>query len=381
METALVEFKPKLEEVYSMQENRYEDREELIKDFCETVELYLKTMSDLGEIGYYESEDSSFATVNLRMLELITEELRILKCEFDKLKEWNTDETKLLPCKWEIEAPLRKLLLDDVFINLLKGDDFFPKQQDAYNMAREAREQLLRTLLIFNRKEYAHPLRNSGIIFEKLMERYKGEQNLDFWMEHLTGDKNEEKRKLDDEFKRTPVGKIWFQESGDIYRTILVMHREKCVQRDLLSLLDYKAKYDRLMAQEKCIAQAKETNPQNKVGRKKGKLFLKEEVRKRECARLKGFLMKNSSYKKEWDATFNNPVTDVVLCFARHWLERGDLLNNYSVAALVTFIVEDCGVRNGVTEKALAGKLRGWRESRKIDSVVEKSVGAEFQND
>jgi hypothetical protein len=89
--------------------------------------------------------------------------------------------------------------------------------------------------------------------WNQMLERYKREKEklLIFWMEHLTDDKKSEMRKLDEEFKEKPAVKCWFDSAGDITKAIGMMRGQGFVQRDLLPLLEYKAKYDCLTKLEK----------------------------------------------------------------------------------------------------------------------------------
>lgn len=115
-------------------------------------------------------------------------------------------------------------------------------------------------------------------------------------------------------------------------------------------------------------------------GRQKATLFKDDNVKKDECERVKNFLTQNPCYNKEWDSSTENGVTDVALCFAKQWQERGYIEQNYSVSALVNLLVKDCGIKIVVQQKALEGKLRNWRTTRNVDAKVEKSVGAVFND-
>ena len=93
---------------------------------------------------------------------------------------------------------------------------------------------------------------NSEIV-SQLLERYKREnkEDIDFDMEHLKGDIDKKKEKLDDELKETPAGECYFEAKGLIGETIYMMYNQGCVMRDLLPLLKYLAMYDRLTEREK----------------------------------------------------------------------------------------------------------------------------------
>ena len=151
--------------------------------------------------------------------------------------------------------------------------------------------------------------------------------------------------------------------------------------KDLLPLLKYVARYDLLKAREKGEVEQKDENGKKDDKRKKI-LFVSETVKKKECNRLKNFLTNNPNYNKGWSSSKENPTTDVVLCFIKHWVEQGSIEENYPVQTLVEWVVKECGVKlEGVDMKTLSNKMRDWkRNGKKIDLKIEKRVGAEFKN-
>lgn len=238
----------------------------MCEKFCEMFDLYEKTMLVIAELPYWEDKDSSHKTVNLKMLELITEEMQILGHLFEGATTGiERDKTNLLPYVRDVEESLYILLTSGKVHHIL-ADEFFYEQEDAYGNARIIFDWLLHTVKIYRRIVYRAPEWGTAQkLFPTLVSDYESLnlRKLDFWMDHLTGNINEEKKKLDDEYRDTPAVNSWFEAGGDIEIAILKMYEQNCVERDLLPLLEYKAKYDRLTAREKGEEQPKKAGEAN----------------------------------------------------------------------------------------------------------------------
>ena len=89
------------------------------------------------------------------------------------------------------------------------------------------------------------------------MQRYERENEkvLDDYMDDIDEIK-EAKAELKKDFKGKVAVDIWIKSGRDIERTIRELAERGCVEKDLLPLLEYKAKYDRLMRAKKNVKKA-----------------------------------------------------------------------------------------------------------------------------
>ena len=378
-----------LEETIKNEEHVFDEIMQKVKSFCKTVELYVEKKS----LSFYTWVYTiPYHTVDVKMLDLMTQEMLVLIDRFETISQ-SRDSIKteiwILPYSNIDPRPLLKQALESVYYfkpnTPMTLDDGSKEQIEARKKAEEVSSKLMETVSHYLLYNQFSTLSNIPTRFDKLMRiflaRKRNRGMLGLYINHLADNLKEEKKKLYEEFKEKKAIKCWFECGGDIRETISQMYKQECVQRDLLPLLEYKAKYDLLTELEKGVEEQKEENGKKDDKRKKI-LFASETVKKKECNRLKEFLKNNPSYNKGWSSSKENPTTDVVLCFVKHWAEQGSIEADYPVSTLVEWVVKECGVKlEGVDMKTLSNKMRDWkRNGKKIDSEIEKRVGAEFKN-
>ena len=242
-----------LEQEITEAEHRLNDCIKRYESLCDTVTLYHKKMRIYLNKCFYNADGICilYYDLEMSMLNFLTDEMDSVRYDF------------------EHQAPVGELqLLPYVYKNIIKKDETphittfdcqdeemhdylsVPPQEEAREKASEASTELGR--VIINTFMIMKKASDEPEIESRLLERYKRENKnkLDFYMEHLSDGIKEEKKKLDEAFKETPVGQCYFEAGGMIHETIINMRRKHCVQRDLLPLLEYKAKYDRLMGKD-----------------------------------------------------------------------------------------------------------------------------------
>lgn len=220
--------------------------------------------------------------------------------------------------------------------------------------------------------------------FDWLLGRYEREfvKKLDMYMEDVA-DVKVAKRELKKEFGEYEGVRCWIEAGGDVEKTIKLMAYKRCVERDLLPLLEYKAKCDRLTALEKgYVRPAVEVGgkPSRGAGKPKATLFKDEAVKNRESERVREYLSACNLQGTKWTSRKDDSRTKVALCFAQCWSKRGMIAEDFSGKALVDFMIDCCGLTTEVDRKALATKING-RKGEKCDPEVLKLVGAKFKND
>ena len=359
----------------------------LFKSLCKTIKLYHEKIETYFFIMFNPeptTEDYTIETLNTKMLDALTYETLILKSSFDNMSD-DSLEIDLLPYRWINASELYTEVLESVRFFEYDDDQFFdtPSQKEALEKTREAMNELRKSI-----KRYESRFINDDDTilkrFEKMMQRYEleNQKQLDSYIKYINEDVKMVKRKLGEKYKDEPGVKCWLMSDRNIVNTIREMYKQRREAWDLLKLLEYKAKYDRLTERDNDDKQHYEREAKDNRGRNKGTLF-KNDIRKgKECKRVKGYLQKHKLQDIIWSSGKDDTITKVTYCFAQCWKEREYIDEGYDVMALVRFMLEDCGVQTGVLPKTLANKIRVKKNSdEKIDERVLEAVGAEFKNE
>lgn len=379
-----------LKDMIISREKEYADIVTLTKSLSKSIELYAEKLDLNASSGFLILNSSNekgvfeYDTMLIKMLDVLSEEIRLLGSRLDRFRK-RIEGSNLLPYSRED--------IEQLLFPCLKKVDYFECKwlvkelnrkdlEKAYINTKKVWIQMRRQLFEFSFAAYGDFTGHRESLFFSISNRYKEDNKamLDNYKRDID-DIKEAKKELKDKLGSDKAVTIWENEGRDIVRTISEMAEQRYVERDLLPLLEYKSKYDLLTELEKGEVEQKDENGKKDDKRKKI-LFESEAVKKKERNRLKEFLKNNPSYNKGWSSSKENPTTDVVLCFVKHWVEQGSIEADYPVSTLVEWVVKECGVKlEGVDMKTLSNKMRDWkRNGKKIDSEIEKRVGAEFKN-
>ena len=368
----------------------------LEKTLSSSIELYAEKCDLKASAGYLIMNTCNwdrvyeYDTMRIKMLGFISEEMRLWGERVERYSR-RIKGSNLLPYAEEKKT----LILLNTFLE--KVDFFSPdsfSEQFGEDELREALQEARKALNVMRGKHYtivnACLVAHSQIepIFSSILERYEKDNRamLDNYIDEVY-DIREAKGELKRKFENDKAVEIWENEGRDIVRTIREMNKQGCVMRDLLPLLEYKAKWDRLTARERGMEEPKKQLTEKKKkgrGRPKSILFGDKEVKQRECERVKGYLREGSSQVAKWRRDKTNTIQKVAICFVRHWKEHGYIDEDYSPRALAKFFVEDCGVQMAEPGKDI-GKTydnlgQGVKENEAdFDEEIYSLVGGKFK--
>lgn len=115
-----------------------------------------------------------------------------------------------------------------------------------------------------------------------------------------------------------------------------------------------------------------------KVGRKKEKLFADESQKRIEIERVKAYMTEHQLSEKMWTSGKKDEISKVVCCFAKEWKSRQYLTGtDISATALVSFFIDECGVKTDVKQETINNKMRDFME-QSVDEATSQAVDAKF---
>lgn len=235
-------------------EQEFDARETACGQVFELVEGLNKTIDFYYEKGWFIAThqllDPSFYEPlrNLVMMEMWN-----VAEQFSKLSKMT--EKCLLPV--DMKNPI-----DLIAPHVLKVDNFRPHnlggivhrgEVEVYTVYEKMYEEMSK----YMNQYFLGMQGRMSELFEQLMQRYVRENGkmLDDYIEDID-DIKEAKAELKKDFKGKVAVEVWIKSGRDVKKTINELAEKGCVEKDLLPLLEYKAKYDRLTNAKKSVRKA-----------------------------------------------------------------------------------------------------------------------------
>lgn len=235
-------------------EQEFDARETACGQVFELVEGLNKTIDFYYEKGWFIATHQLLDPTYYEPLRnLVMMEMHNLAERFNQLSNMTKDS--LLPV--DTRNPI-----DVIAPYVLKVDNFKPHNLGGKCLKVEADvykvyEQMIMAMSKYKNQYFLGIGNNIPALFEHLMQRYVRENRkmLDDYMEDID-DIKEAKAELKKDFKGKVAVEVWIKSGRDVKKTINDLAEKGCVEKDLLPLLEYKAKYDRLTNAKKSVRKA-----------------------------------------------------------------------------------------------------------------------------
>lgn len=240
-------------------ENEYADIVTLTKNLCKSIELYVEKLDIKASTGYLilnstnEKGVFEYDTMLVKMLDFLAEEMRLLGSRLDRFRKRIQDNHLLKYSKEDenIEELLRTCLEKVDYFNRNPSADIIGRDEleQAYKKMRQFWSQMHQQLVKFIFAAFGCNYSQIEPLFYNILNRYKEDNKamLDNYMRDID-DIKEAKKELKNRLGSDKAVTIWENEGRNVVWTISEMNKQRYVERDLLPLLEYMAKYDRLTA-------------------------------------------------------------------------------------------------------------------------------------
>ena len=244
-------------------EREFEVRETACRQVFELVEGLNKT------IDFYYDKGRFIATHQLLdptfyepLRNMVMMEMNNLAVRFDQLSNMTKDSLLPVDTRNPIEVITPYVLKVDNFKPHNLGGKWLKVEADVYKVY----EQMFMAMSIYKNQYFLGIGDRITALFEQLMQRYERENEkvLKDYMDDIDEIK-EAKAELKKDFKGKVAVDVWIKSGRDIEKTIRELAERGCVEMDLLPLLEYKAKYDRLASMKKTIQSTSTSIHINKV--------------------------------------------------------------------------------------------------------------------
>ena len=240
-------------------EDEYADILSIAKTLSKSIKLYSEKCDLKARAGYLILASSNchgifeYDTMRIKMLEFIAEEMHLLGSRLDRFSKRIKDSHLLPYAKEDVENVLYPCLekVDYFKPNSLSNSFGRENLEEATKKTQNVWFQLRKQLYYF---DFANSrLDNSSIesVFSSILGRYERDNRamLDNYMSDID-DVKEAKKGLKNRLGGSEAVTIWESEGRNIVRTIREMSIQGHIEKDLLPLLEYKAKHDRLTERE-----------------------------------------------------------------------------------------------------------------------------------
>ncbi len=235
-------------------EQEFDARETACGQVFELVEGLNKTIDFYYEKGWFIATHQLLDPTYYEPLRnLVMMEMHNLAERFDQLSNMTKDSLLPVDTRNPIEVIAPHVLKVDNFKPHNLGGKCLKVEADVYKVY----EQMFMAMSKYKNQYFLGIGNNIPALFEHLMQRYVKENGkmLDDYMEDID-DIKEAKAELKKDFKGKVAVEVWIKSGRDVKKTINELAEKGCVEKDLLSLLEYKAKYDRLTNAKKSVRKA-----------------------------------------------------------------------------------------------------------------------------
>lgn len=236
-----------LEQEFDVRETACGQVFELVEGLNKTIDFYYEKCQF---VATHPMLDPSFYEP---LRNLVMMEMRNLAERFGQLSNMTKDS--LLPV--DTRNPIELITP-----HVLKVDNFRPHNLGGIVLRGEAEvytvfEKMFEEMSKYKNQYFLGMQGEMSELFEQLMQRYVRENRkmLDDYMEDID-DIKEAKAELKKDFKEKVAVEVWIKSGRDVKKTINELSEKGCVEKDLLPLLEYKAKYDRLKNAKKSVSKA-----------------------------------------------------------------------------------------------------------------------------
>lgn len=235
-------------------EQEFDARETACGQVFELVEGHNKTIDFYYEKGWFIATHQLLDPTYYEPLRnLVMMEMHNLAERFDQLSNMTKDSLLPVDTRNPIEVIAPHVLKVDNFKPHNLGGKCLKVEADVYKVY----EQMFMAMSKYKNQYFLGIGNNIPALFEQLMQRYVKENGkmLDDYMEDID-DIKEAKAELKKDFKGRVAVEVWIKSGRDVKKTIKELAEKGCVEKDLLPLLEYKAKYDRLTNAKKSVSKA-----------------------------------------------------------------------------------------------------------------------------
>lgn len=236
-----------LEQEFDVRETACGQVFELVEGLNKTIDFYYDkcwfvTAHPMLDPSFYEP-----------LRNMVMMEMHNLAERFDQLSNMTKDSLLPLDTRNPIDVIAPYVLKVDNFKPHNLGGKCLKVEADVYKVY----EQMFMAMSKYKNQYYLSIGNNATALFEQLMQRYVRENGkmLDDYIEDID-DIKEAKAELKKDFKGKVAVEVWIKSGRDVKKTINELAEKGCVEKDLLPLLEYKAKYDRLTNAKKSVSKA-----------------------------------------------------------------------------------------------------------------------------
>lgn len=226
-----------LEEEFGVRQTAYKEVFEIVDSLNETIDFYYK------KSWFNSTHNMTDGSVRDTIMEILKKEMWNLAQRFFQLTKMT--ENCLVPVGRDdptVKIAPYTLKANNNFTPTNYGGNVLKNEYELRKVYEQMFMEMVKYCNQFLGMEDKIPE-----LFDQLMQRYlkENERQLNYYIEDIDNAK-EAKAELRRDFKEKPAVKYWLKSGHDITKTILEMRKAGCVESDLLPLLEFIAKYERL---------------------------------------------------------------------------------------------------------------------------------------